>query len=138
AEISRAAGFGDGDHDGDPDILVTTNGGPVRLLINQGRSAHHWLQLSLQQTTGNLFAFGALVRLERAGAPTLWRRVRTDGSYLAASDARVHFGLAADPKIDAVIVQWPEGEAERWADVSADRTMSLRRGTGTPLPPRSK
>jgi enediyne biosynthesis protein E4 len=138
AEISRAAAFGDVDNDGDTDILVTTNGGPVRLLINQGRPAHHWLQLSLQQTTGNLFAFGARVGVERAGAPTIWRRVRTDGSYLAASDARVHFGLGDNPKIDAVIVQWPDGAAERWADVSADRAMSLRRGTGTPLPARSK
>jgi hypothetical protein len=50
----------------------------------------------------------------------------------------VHFGLGDNSKIDAVIVQWPDGAAERWADVSADRAMSLRRGTGTPLPARSK
>ena len=37
AEISRAAAFGDVDNDGDVDILVTNNGGPVRLLINQSR-----------------------------------------------------------------------------------------------------
>ena len=38
---------------------------------------------------GNRFGFGALVGVERAGRPTLWRRVKTDGSYLSASDPRV-------------------------------------------------
>ena len=32
----------------------------------------------------NRFAFGALIGLERKVMPTLWRRVRTDGSYLSA------------------------------------------------------
>jgi hypothetical protein len=115
---------------------VTTNGGPVRLLINQGRPGHHWLQLSLQQSNGNVFALGARAGLERAGASTLWRRVRTDGSYLSASDARMHFGLGADTRIDGVVVQWPDGASERWTHITADRTMSLKRGTGSPLPDR--
>ena len=50
---------------------------------------NHWLQVRLQQPPGNRFGFGAWVGVERAGRPTLWRRVRTDGSYLSASDVRV-------------------------------------------------
>ena len=37
AEIGRGAAFGDIDNDGDIDIVVTNNGGPVRLLLNQRR-----------------------------------------------------------------------------------------------------
>ena len=46
-------------------------------------------------TPGERFGMGARVGIERAGQPTLWRRVKTDGSYLSASDIRVHFGLGA-------------------------------------------
>jgi hypothetical protein len=130
AEIGRGAAFGDVDNDGDIDILVTTNNGPVRLLLNQSSNGHHWLQIRLQQDQGNRFAFGARVGLERAGTPTMWRRVKTDGSYLSASDSRVHFGLGTSAAISAVIAEWPDGQRERWTTLTADRLHVLRRGTG--------
>jgi hypothetical protein len=130
AEISRGAAFGDIDNDGDIDVLVTTNNGPVRLLLNRSDTRHHWLQVRLQQDSGQRFAMGARVGIERAGTPTLWRRVKTDGSYLSASDLRVHFGLGTAARIDAVVVEWPDAVRERWKDVGADRLVTLRRGSG--------
>ena len=130
AEISRAAAFGDIDNDGDTDIVVTTNGGPVRLLLNQGTPRNHWLGIALEQSPGNRFGIGSRVGVERSGKPTLWRRVHTDGSYLAVSDPRVHVGLGASSAIDGVVVQWPDGARERWTSIAADRLVTLRRGTG--------
>jgi enediyne biosynthesis protein E4 len=139
AEISRAAAFGDVDNDGDVDILVTNNGGPVRLLINQSRGEGagqkpdaHFLQIRLEQPGTNRSAFGAWVGVERAGRPTLWRRVKTDGSYLAANDPRLHFGLGATTAIDAVVVQWPDGKSERWQGLAADRLLTLKRDSSKP------
>jgi hypothetical protein len=130
AEVSRGAAFGDLDNDGDTDIVVTNNKGPVRLLINQAGARHHWLQVRLQQASGERLGLGARIGIERGGRPTLWRRVRTDGSYLSASDLRVHVGLGNTPAVDAVVVQWPDGERERWTEVPSDRLITLRRGTG--------
>ncbi len=146
AEIGRGAAFGDIDNDGDIDIVVTNNNGPVRLLINQTHSTSsgqapstssgqagggsHWLQVAAEQGAGNRFGFGASVGVERAGRPTLWRRIRTDGSYLSASDPRVHVGLGPTAAFDAVILQWPDGTRERWTGLAGDRLVTLRRGTG--------
>ena len=130
AEISRGTAFGDIDNDGDVDIVVTNNNGPVRLLLNQSVKTH-WLELRLEQGSerGNRFAFGALVGVERADQPTMWRRVRTDGSYLSASDVRLHFGLGASADVAAVVIQWPDGERERRTDITVDRTVTVKRGT---------
>jgi len=130
AEIGRGAAFGDIDNDGDIDIVVTNNNGPVRLLLNQAVAKNHWLQVRLDQRPGNRFGIGAWVGVERAGGPTLWRRVRTDGSYLSASDVRVHFGLGSSTALTAVVVQWPDGQRERWTGIAGDRLVTLRRGSG--------
>ena len=132
AEISRGAAFGDVDNDGDVDVLVTTNNGPARLLLNRGHAGSHWLHVRLQHDAGERFGMGARIGIERAGKPALWRRVKTDGSYLSASDIRVHVGLGASTQIDAVVVEWPNGVRERWTGVAADRLVTLRRGSGSP------
>jgi hypothetical protein len=128
AGIGRGAAFGDIDNDGDIDIVVTSNGGPVRLLINNAAGAHKSLQIQLDQPGPNRFAFGARVGVERKGRKMLWRRVKTDGSYLSASDARLHFGLGPSSTVDAIVVQWPDGQHERWTGIKADRPVTLRRG----------
>ena len=130
AEIGRGAAFGDVDNDGAVDIVVTNNNGPVRLLLNGAGAANHWLQIRLDQPRSNRFAIGSWVGVERAGRPTLWRRVRTDGSYLSASDVRLHLGLGSSADVASVVVQWPDGERERWTAVKGDRLVTLRRGTG--------
>jgi hypothetical protein len=130
-DIGRGAAFGDVDNDGDIDIVVTNNNGPVRLLLNQTNARGHWLEIALGQPSGNRLGFGARVGVERAGHPMLWRRVKTDGSYLSAGDSRVHFGLGPTTAVDAIVVEWPDGGRERWAGVATDRVVTLRRGSGT-------
>jgi len=137
SEVSRAAAFGDIDNDGDIDIIVTNNDGPVRLLRNDVAANAAWLQVALDQPAGNRSAIGARVALERRGRPTMWRRMKTDGSYLAASDSRVHFGLDDRPEPCVVVVQWPDGQTERWPVTQVNRFLHLRRGSGQPMEKRA-
>jgi hypothetical protein len=41
-------------------------------------------------------------------------------------------GLGASAKVDAVQVQWPDGQTERWTGIAADKLITLRRGSGSP------
>ena len=128
--VGRGAAFGDLDNDGDTDIVVTNNNGPVRLLLNEAARGAHWVQIRLQQDGGNRDGLGAWIGVERAKQPTLWRRIRTDGSYLSAGDVRAHFGLGSSASVGGVVVRWPDGTRERWSQLDGDRVTTLRRGTG--------
>ena len=124
-EVSRGAALGDVDNDGDTDVLVTNNNGPVRLLLNQVGNEKHWLGLRLVGKSGRDM-LGAQVEVVIDEKNILRRRVRTDGSYLVANDPRVLVGLGQITKIKAVRVRWPDGAVEEWKDLRVDQYSTLR------------
>ena len=129
SETGRGAAFGDVDNDGDMDVLVGNDAGPVRLLINHVGQRRHWLGLRLAGVGGRDL-LGARVAVVRDGLPTLGRRARSDGSYASANDPRVLVGLGDSDARPTVRVQWPDGAVEEWRDVEVDRWMTLRAGEG--------
>ncbi len=132
AEVGRGAAFGDLDNDGDIDIVVTNTNGPVRLLRNRIGARQSWLQVRLDAAGVNREGYGSTIRIERQGAPPQVRRVRTDGSYLAASDPVQHFGLGDYDGPVTVRVDWLGGSSEQWQVPKLRQRLTLKRGTGTP------
>jgi hypothetical protein len=128
SRVGRGAAFGDIDNDGDQDVVVANNNGPVELLLNEASGAAHWLGLRVVGTSGRRDMLGARVAVERNGQ-TVWRRARADGSYASANDPRVLVGLGRDSRLPSVRVRWPDGQEERWAEVAIDRWTTLTQGT---------
>ncbi len=131
SEVSRGAAFGDVDNDGDTDVLVLNNSGRARLLTNQVGSGNHWIGLSLAGRPQGRDMLGARVAVLLSHGRTLWRRVRSDGSYASANDPRVLVGLDQADRVDAVRVYWPDGRAEEWKEVPVYTYSMLVQGGGT-------
>jgi hypothetical protein len=128
-DVGRGAAFGDLDNDGDTDIIVANDNGPVRVLINTIGSRSHWMGLRL--VTGKRDALGAHVGVTRQDGATTARRARADGSYASANDPRVLIGLGTSGSSRVrVRVSWPSGRAEEWSDILESRYTTLTEGTG--------
>jgi hypothetical protein len=129
SEVSRGVATGDIDNDGDVDVVLANNSARTRLLLNRGSAENHWIGLRVVEAEGRREALGAWIGIERSTAPAIWRRVRTDGSYLSASDPRLLIGLGSDPSIDRVVVLWPDGSREAFT-APANTYTDIRQGTG--------
>ncbi len=127
--VGRGSAYLDFDGDGSPDVVLTENNGPARLLRNDNHTGNHWLRLVLEGDgrRSNRDAIGAEVAVE-AGGVTVRRTVVGSRGYLSGSELAVTVGLGKAEKADRVTVRWPGKDAgtQEWTDLAAGREHRLR------------
>ena len=124
AWAARGMAIGDIDNDGRIDAVVTTNDGPAYILHNETSNQNHWLALRLVGHKSNRDGIGAEVKLV-TGKGTQSATVTTAGSYLSASDKRVHFGLGTDAAAASIEIRWPSGVIQKLKDVRGDQILQV-------------
>ena len=130
---SRGLAVGDVDNDGGLDLLIVNRDGPVSLLMNQVDDRGHWIGFAALNDEGSS-VHGAVVS-GVIGPTKVYRAAQPAGSYLAASDPRVHFGLGSETRMKDVVVRWPDGNRESFGDFDAGQWVDLRKGLGAFLEP---
>jgi hypothetical protein len=130
AASGRGLAVGDLWNDGRISAVISNMSAPASLLVNQVRSANHWIAFKTIGTKSNRDGIGAKIRL-KVGDRLLVDEVRSGSSYDSNNDMRVHFGLGAVSKPDWVEVRWPSGLTEKFAAVRGDAINTLKEGTGT-------
>ena len=130
AEVSRGAAFGDIDNDGDTDVVVGNNNGPLRLLVNHRGNRQPWLGVRATGAGGRDMP-GAKIMLMREDRTGPVRHAHADGSYASANDPRVLFGLGEAKGYTGVRVQWPDGSVEEWPFPGANQWTTLKQGSGS-------
>ena len=128
--VARGAAYGDYDNDGDPDLLVTTNNGPARLLRNEGGERNRRLRVRLRGVTSNRDAIGAFVRVTHAAGTSPWLMVKTGSSYCSQSEMPVTLGLGRAERVTRIEVKWPDGRIETLPGADADQALTIEEGTG--------
>jgi len=126
-KVSRSAAFGDYDNDGDIDIIVTNWNQSPDLLRNEVGNRNHWVMFKTIGVKSNQSGIGSKITVTTENL-TQYREVRSDGSYLSASDLRVHFGLGTAGAIKQVEIQWPSGQTDHHKNLSVNQEYTLIEG----------
>jgi len=129
--LGRGLAVGDIDNDGRTDVIIVSEDAPLALLHNKSATQYHSLTLLLVGTASNRDAVGARVALTAGGRTQVAARLG-GGSYLSASDHRLHFGLGPASVAERVEVMWPSGRRDSFSHLAADKGYLLREGDPTP------
>ncbi len=119
------------DNDGDQDLLIFNQLGPMTLYRNDLTGPHtHWLRVFLD--TGGAAeeralppdGFGSRISL-LAGGNWQHRSIGSGGGFLGTSELSAHFGLGAATRGDQLRIEWPDGSSTVLHDIAADATITV-------------
>ena len=127
--VARGAAYADYDHDGDLDILVTTNDGPAYLFRNDGGNRNHWISMRLVGRKSNRDGIGAVVRVTSKSGKQ-WNMVHSGSSYCSQSDLALTFGLGSDTAVETIEIEWPSGEKQKLGGVAANQFLTIDETAG--------
>jgi hypothetical protein len=125
-EFSTGAVYVDLNNDGALDLVVNNINAPAGIYRNRARAinGHHYLTVRLQGSGANTSGIGTKVIVEHDGMMQLLEQMPTRG-FQSSIDPRLHFGLGASPRIDSLIVVWPDHRYQVLRDVAVDQTVTL-------------
>jgi hypothetical protein len=130
--VGRGAAYADFDNDGDLDLLLTANNGPVRLLRNDNGNQNDVLRVKTVGTRSNRDGIGAKVTLKTSKGMRQFQMVKTGSSYLSQSELPLTFGLGKpeEGKTVSLDIVWPSGRKDAISDVKANQFITVQEGKG--------
>ncbi|MFP6872136.1 MAG: FG-GAP-like repeat-containing protein [Verrucomicrobiales bacterium] len=132
---SLAAAACDFDRDGDIDIFVIHRGEQPVLYRNTCQESG--ILVRLRGRASNRFGIGAKIRAETS-AGHLVRQITSARGYLSSDEAVAHFGLGQDTTVARLIVEWPNGNRQEFADLPAGHSYLItepKENHSSPAPP---
>src|SRR3989442_1828332 len=136
--FSNGAAYVDLDNDGALDLVVNNLKAPATVYRNRARDLdsanHHYLTVTLRGSGANTAGIGAKVIVVGPGGRQLVEVMPTRG-FESSVDPRAHFGLGATPRVDSLIVIWPDRRYQTLTNVAADQFITVSQADARRQPP---
>ena len=117
----------DFNRDGRADFAVSSLDVPAALVGNRTESTGHFLSVELHGVTSSRDAIGAAVTV-RAGELEQTQWLSAGDGFQASNERQLVFGLGNHARIDNLVISWPSGLSQEFADVETDQELVLVEG----------
>jgi tetratricopeptide (TPR) repeat protein len=132
----RAIAVADLKGKGNPDLIVSQEGGAPVILDNIGANQNNWMRIEFKPLNDNKSAIGTKVELYAGALYQKWEVSGASG-YLSQNAMPLIAGLGAEKSVDAVRLLWPTGVPQDEIELTARKTQSIeeldRRGSSCPV-----
>ena len=119
--FSNGAAFADLDNDGDLDLVVNNINAKASLYENEHNLGGLTIRLHHPK---NKNLNGTVVQLYTQGEAYMQTKSTTRG-FQSGSTHKVHFGLPNATEIDSLIIQWPDGQRQQWAEKNSTNQLTI-------------
>ena len=126
-DFSNGAAYGDLDNDGDLELVVNNVNAPVAVYQNLSEENHktNYLKVKLEGEGMNRNAIGARVFLYQPGQMQVLQQMPNRG-FQSSVDLNMVFGLGNQPRIDSIVVIWPNDRMQSIRQPKANQALTLR------------
>lgn len=118
--FSNGMAYGDLDNDGDLDVITNNIDAPA--FIYENKATGNFLKIELEGAPQNKFGIGAKAIIYHNGKIQVVESAVTRG-FISSVDYGLFFGLGKDALVEKVEVIWPNGKANVFENVDANKTI---------------
>lgn len=117
----------DFDRDGDLDVLIYYNYGPLKLYRNDSTPARRWLQVVVDVPASSRVApHGYGVRaIARVGTIEYVRYLDGGNGYTGSSELMLHWGLLESAVVDELRILWPRGNTTVLGPIASNQRLAI-------------
>ncbi|MEP7229126.1 MAG: FG-GAP-like repeat-containing protein [Ginsengibacter sp.] len=129
--FSNGAAYGDLDNDGDLDLIVNNENGPVFIYRNNSREVNknNYIGIYLKGKEKNTFAIGSSIKVF-AGNQIFSRELIPSRGFQSSMDYKQIIGLGTLTKIDSMVVTWPDRSSNTFIRPPMDTVLVIQQSRG--------
>ena len=121
--FSHGAAVADLDMDGDLDYIVNNTFDPVFIYENRSQQIlnHHFLRINLE---GPFQKIGTKVWVHQDSA-VQYQELYPFRGFQSTVEPILHFGLGKNPRVDSMIIQWPDGTRQLVYEPKTNQALTI-------------